>query len=173
VARGWSVEAARDALAAQLTAIRATGGRDLPGAELPGSRVLDDTAPGAGLPDAGLPDAIVAAVIAARDLAAATGRPAEQVVDRAALRLAVRVLADRFAARHPGRSLELRVPPYAAVQALAGPRPTRGTPPNVVEADPLTWVELATGRLGWAEATATGRVRASGARSDLSALLPL
>jgi len=168
VARGWSVEAAREALAAQAAALRAAGDPDLPDRELSEAGLPD-----AGLPDAELPDALVAAVIAARDLASATGRPAEQVVDRAALRLAVRVLADRFAARHPGRSLELRVPPYTAVQALAGPRHTRGTPPNVVEADPLTWLELATGRLDWAEATATGRVRASGGRSDLSALLPL
>jgi Bacterial SCP ortholog len=65
------------------------------------------------------------------------------------------------------------VPPYAVVQCIPGPRHTRGTPPNVVEADPLTWVALATGRLGWAEAAHDGRVRASGERADLSALLPL
>ena len=52
--------------------------------------------------------------------------------------------------------------PVAAVQAVAGPRHTRGTPPNVVETDPLTWVRLATGRLGWAEAVRSGAVRASG-----------
>ena len=60
--------------------------------------------------------------------------------------------------------------PVAAVQAVAGPRHTRGTPPNVVETDPLTWVRLATGRLGWAEAVRSGAVRASGARADLSEL---
>ena len=59
------------------------------------------------------------------------------------------------------------------MQAVAGPRHTRGTPPNVVETDPLTWVRLATGRLGWAEAVSSGAVRASGARADLSAHLPL
>lgn len=63
--------------------------------------------------------------------------------------------------------------PVAAVQAVAGPRHTRGTPPNVVETDPETWVRLATGRLGWDEAVGSGSVRASGARSDLSAFLPL
>jgi hypothetical protein len=61
----------------------------------------------------------------------------------------------------------------AAVQAVAGPRHTRGTPPNVVETDPVTWVRLATGRLGWAEAVRSGTVRASGARADLAAYLPL
>jgi hypothetical protein len=59
------------------------------------------------------------------------------------------------------------------VQAVAGPRHTRGTPPNVVETDPLTWFKLATGRLAWEEAVRTGTVRASGPRSDLSAYLPL
>lgn len=63
--------------------------------------------------------------------------------------------------------------PVAAVQAVAGPRHTRGTPPNVVETDPLTWFKLATGRLGWYEAVRTGAVRASGPRSDLSEFLPL
>ena len=63
--------------------------------------------------------------------------------------------------------------PVAAVQVVAGPRHTRGTPPNVVETDPLTWIRLATGRLGWAEAVRNGAVRASGARADLSEYLPL
>ncbi len=65
------------------------------------------------------------------------------------------------------------MPPYGAVQCVAGPRHTRGTPPNVVETDPLTWIALATGRQRWADAIAAGRVRASGTRADLSAHLPL
>ncbi|HJZ06458.1 MAG TPA: sterol carrier family protein [Trebonia sp.] len=73
----------------------------------------------------------------------------------------------------PGRSVEVRVVPVAAVQCVAGPRHTRGTPPNVIETDPLTWFLLATGRLGWAEAARTGAIKASGARADLSAYLPL
>ena len=93
--------------------------------------------------------------------------------DRGALRLVCRVLAQRLAARAPGRTVELRVPPYAAVQCVAGPRHTRGTPPNVVEAQPLAWVRLATGDLAWAAAVRDGRVSASGERSDLSAHLPL
>lgn len=62
--------------------------------------------------------------------------------------------------RHPGASIEVRVPPFAAVQIGfdAGPRHTRGTPPNVVEMAPETFVALAAGRLRWADAP----VRASG-----------
>ena len=93
--------------------------------------------------------------------------------DRGALRVACRALARELAARVPGRTVELRVPPYAAVQCVAGPRHTRGTPPNVVEVDPLAWVRLAVGSLAWADAAGDGRVRASGERSDLSAHLPL
>jgi hypothetical protein len=90
----------------------------------------------------------------------------------AALRDAVRALLADLAERAPGRSVEVRVPPYGAIQCGAGPRHTRGTPPNVIETDPLTWIALATGRLSWAEALATGRVRASGSRADISAYLP-
>lgn len=93
--------------------------------------------------------------------------------DRGALRLVVRRLAAALAAAAPGRSVEVRVPPDAAVQCMAGPAHTRGNPPNVVECDPLPFVELCTGRLAWSAAVADGRVRASGARADLSAVLPL
>jgi len=79
------------------------------------------------------------------------------------------VLADRA----PGSSVEVRVPPYAAVQVVPGVRHTRGTPPAVVELDPETWVALATGELTWAGAESAGRVLASGERADLSAHLPL
>lgn len=92
---------------------------------------------------------------------------------RAAARAAVRHLLEDLAERAPGRSVEVRVPPHAAVQCVEGPRHTRGTPPNVIETDPRTWLELATGRLSWADATAAGKIAASGARADLSALLPL
>ena len=78
-----------------------------------------------------------------------------------------------LAQRAPGRSVEVRVPPYAAVQCIEGVRHTRGTPPAVVETDPATWLDLAQGRLAWGEAVASGRVRASGERTDLSAHLPL
>jgi hypothetical protein len=92
---------------------------------------------------------------------------------KAALRTAVRHLLLVLEAAAPGRSVEVRVPPVAAVQCVPGPRHTRGTPPNVVETDPVTWFRLATGRLDWAGAAASGAVRASGARADLSSFLPL
>ncbi|MBY8847598.1 sterol carrier family protein [Saccharothrix longispora] len=87
----------------------------------------------------------------------------------AAVRLTLRTL-ERTA---PGRSVEVRVPPFAAVQCVEGPRHTRGTPPNVVETDPRTWLELAVGRLSWVDALAGAKVNASGSRADLSNLLPL
>jgi uncharacterized protein (TIGR03083 family) len=90
-----------------------------------------------------------------------------------ALASAVRSLAGFLAARHPGRSVEVRVPPFVAVQAIEGPRHTRGTPGNVIEVDPITWLRLATGRVAWAQAIANGSVRASGHRADLSDYLPM
>ncbi|MCR2802000.1 MULTISPECIES: sterol carrier family protein [unclassified Microbacterium] len=86
---------------------------------------------------------------------------------------AVRYLLQLLAEKAPGNSVEVRVPPFGAVQALEGPRHTRGTPPNVVETDADTWVALATGAEKWADAAAAGRIHASGTRADLSALLPL
>lgn len=93
----------------------------------------------------------------------------ERTVLAAAVRLSLRTL-ERDA---PGHAVEVRVPPFAAVQCVAGPRHTRGTPPNVIETDPRTWLELVTGRLPWMEAVEQGRVDASGSRADLSSLLPL
>jgi hypothetical protein len=93
--------------------------------------------------------------------------------DPAALRIAARHLLQLLALRHPGHAVEVRVPPVAAVQCLSGPRHTRGTPPNVVETDPLTWVRLATGRLDWAAAVESAAVQASGPRADLADYLPV
>jgi hypothetical protein len=107
----------------------------------------------------------VAAVLSALDDGAAPAR--------ADLALAVRGLAERLAERAPGRHVEVRVPPFTAVQCVEGPRHTRGTPPNVVEAEPLAFVLLCAGRLPWADAVADGRVRTWGDRADLRAWLPL
>ncbi len=111
-----------------------------------------------------------------RDAVAATrswlAGEAERPV-RAVLGAAVKTSARWLAQQVPGRSVELRVPPFVAVQCVAGPRHTRGTPPNVVETDPATWLRLATGELSWADALAAGRVSASGNRADLSEHLPL
>ena len=93
--------------------------------------------------------------------------------DRAVLATAVRYALEELAVRHPGRSVEVRVPPFGAAQAIEGPRHTRGTPPNVVETDAQTWMGLVTGRLSWVEAQRSGVVRDSGIRADLSSVLPL
>ncbi len=93
--------------------------------------------------------------------------------DRQALAACTRLLADTLADRAPGGSVEVRVPPFAVVQCIGGPKHTRGTPPNVVETSPLTWIRLATGRTEWARALAEAEVGASGERADLAALLPL
>jgi hypothetical protein len=92
---------------------------------------------------------------------------------RPELATAVRYTLEELAARAPGPTTEVRVPPFGAIQCLAGPRHTRGTPPNVVETDPQTWMRLVLGSAGWDESVGTGRVRASGQRADLSAVLPL
>ena len=90
-----------------------------------------------------------------------------------ALRAATRFLLDLLASTAPGRAVEVRVPPYAAVQAIGGPRHTRGTPPNVVEMDPVTWIRLAAGLMPWADAVSAGLVQASGVRADLTPYLPV
>lgn len=87
--------------------------------------------------------------------------------------VAVRFTLEELTLRAPGRSVEVRVPPVGVVQCVAGPRHGRGTPANVVETDADTWLNLAVGALGWSDAVAAGRVRASGQRSDLTAWLPV
>ncbi|MEN3122749.1 sterol carrier family protein [Janibacter terrae] len=94
-------------------------------------------------------------------------------VARPTIATAVRHTVAELADAAPGRSVEVRVPPFAAAQCVEGPVHTRGTPPAVVETDARTWLELATGELAWADGVASGRVRVSGQRTDLSAHLPL
>jgi hypothetical protein len=116
---------------------------------------------------------LVEAVVHADDLSRSLPEREAVPIEPDALAETIRLLARIAAAQAPGRSVELRVPPFAAVQLVDGPRHTRGTPPNVVETDALTWLRLATGRLSWAQASASARVSASGALADLSAYLPL
>jgi len=93
---------------------------------------------------------------------------------RAEMAMAVRLSLRTLAQVAPGNSVEVRVPPFAVVQCVAGPRHTRGTPSNVVQTDAATWLRLATGRLRWAEAVSTGQVSASGTRAaEVAGLLPL
>jgi uncharacterized protein (TIGR03083 family) len=119
---------------------------------------------------------IVELVVHTDDLNRSIPEMPPATLQRSALARSTRTLAAILAARHPGRSVEVRVPPYAAVQcAIADPGPThtRGTPPNVVETDPVMFLRLATGRTSWAEAAANGSVHASGLRADLAPVLPL
>jgi|SRR5437764_12164491 Bacterial SCP ortholog len=111
------------------------------------------------------------AVLAVADWLRDESRPAP---DRQALAAAVRLTARTLAAAAPGASVEVRIPPFAAVQCISGPRHTRGTPPNVVETDPRTWLLLATGLLRPEQARATGALRVSGSRAgEIDHWLPL
>lgn len=116
--------------------------------------------------------------MAKRRISQSDGMAALQAVlagssERQQIATAVRFLLEELAERAPGNSLEVRVPPFGATQCVAGPRHTRGTPPNVVECDPATWIELATGALSWEEALASARISASGTRANLEGLVPL
>jgi hypothetical protein len=93
--------------------------------------------------------------------------------DRPTRATAVRFSLEELAARAPGHTVEVRVPPFGVTQCVEGPRHTRGTPPNVVETDADTWLALVTGGTRWADAVESGKVRASGQRADLTGLLPL
>ena len=119
---------------------------------------------------------VVELVVHADDLSRSLPEQPPVALARRALSVCSRTLTAVLAGQHPGRSIEVRVPPFAAVQCGIGdpgPTHTRGTPPNVVETDAVTFLRLATGRVGWDAAMATGRVAASGLRADLSQALPL
>jgi Bacterial SCP ortholog len=111
------------------------------------------------------------AVLAVADWLRDESHPAP---DRDALAAAVRLTARTLAEVAPGASVEVRVPPFAAVQCISGPRHTRGTPPNVVETDPRTWLLLATGLLPLEAAKATAALTLSGSRAgEIAHWLPL
>jgi uncharacterized protein (TIGR03083 family) len=119
---------------------------------------------------------IVELVVHADDLSRSLPQRPAARLHRPALAVCSRTLTAILAGQHPGRSVEVRIPPFAAVQCGIGdpgPTHTRGTPPNVVETDAVTFLRLATGRVTWDEAMQTGRVAASGLRADLSPVLPL
>lgn len=137
----------------------------------PGTRLLETNAGAMPLADY-LVTRTVELVVHTDDLNAAV--PGLDIpYDRQALAACTRLLADALAVKAPGGSTEVRIPPYAVVQCVEGPRHTRGTPPNVVETDPLTWLRLATGRTSWKDAVEEAKVSASGERADLSGLLPI
>ena len=119
---------------------------------------------------------IVELVVHTDDLNRSLPQTPPAQLHRSALARCTRTLAGVLAGQHPGRSIEVRVPPYAAVQCAIGdpgPTHTRGTPPNIVETDPVSFLRLTTGRIGWADAVAAGTVYASGLRANLSPVLPL
>ena len=107
----------------------------------------------------------ISAVLADYD----AGRAPERASEKAAVKAALAALVEIA----PGRSVEVRVPPHAAVQAIEGTSHRRGNPSAVVETDARTWLELAVGRRSWSDAIGSGAVHASGERSDLSRLLPI
>jgi len=119
-----------------------------------------------------------AAMLAVRgwldDAEAAGGDARDARPPRPVVAEAVRLSARTLDSAAPGSSVEVRVPPFVAVQCIEGPRHTRGTPPNVVETDALTWLRLASGRLGWQDAVASGAVSASGQRAgEIARWLPI
>ncbi|MDH6285371.1 sterol carrier family protein [Rhodococcus opacus] len=98
----------------------------------------------------------------------------EETPSRSQLAAAVRLSARTLEQVAPGSSVEVRVPPFVAVQCIEGPRHTRGTPPNVVETDPRTWLLMVTGLLEFDSATADGGVSVSGSRAgEIAHWLPL
>lgn len=89
------------------------------------------------------------------------------------VKTAARFCLEEVAERHPGHSVEIRVPFAGAVQAIEGPKHRRGTPPNVVEMKAITWLQLCVGEVSWQEAITAAAVDASGTRADLHEFLPL
>ncbi len=86
---------------------------------------------------------------------------------------AVRFLLEELGTTHPGNAVEVRIPPLGAVQCIEGPTHTRGTPANVVEMDPTSWLALALGKQSFEELAVSGKLTASGSRSDLAGLFPI
>lgn len=164
-----------DQLVATLGAVETAVG---PGAALPASV---SSAEGPVTPGDLVGTRVVELVVHADDLSRSCPDREPVPLLRPALGVASRTLAGILADRYPGRSVEVRIPPYAAVQCSAvrdgvldpGPTHTRGTPPNVVETDAVTFLRLCTGRTGWSEALASGVIAASGLRADLSEMVPL
>ena len=109
------------------------------------------------------------AALEATYAAASAAVKAERNDTATAVRYTLQVLADAA----PGRSVEVRVPPFGAVQVFEGTTHRRGTPPAVIEMEPPTWLALASGALDWDDAVASGKVRASGERASLKEVLPV
>ena len=85
----------------------------------------------------------------------------------------VKKYLDFLAKKAPGFSVEVRIPPYGAIQCIEGPVHRRGTPRAVIEMDAKTFISLAVGEITWAEGLVSGSILASGERADLTSYLPL
>ena len=113
-----------------------------------------------------------------RKIAKAQGLEAIQAylegsVSNEQLATAVRFLLEELGTKYPGNSVEVRIPPYGAVQCIEGPSHSRGTPANVVELDTESFVALALGRISFEDLMSKSKLTASGNRSDLTGLFPI
>lgn len=95
------------------------------------------------------------------------------LTDPGELALAVRFGLQLLREKAPGKSVEVRVPPFGAVQVIEGPQHTRGTPPAVVEMSPEVWLDVITGIGDFSSSLTGGKILASGLRTDLQGFLPL
>ena len=96
-----------------------------------------------------------------------------QEVNKLLEQTAVKYCLQLLHKKAPGNSVEVRIPPYAAVQVIPGISHKRGTPPAVIEMSARIWIDLAIGKIDWITTKNSGAFSASGERADLSTLLPL
>ena len=92
-----------------------------------------------------------------------------KTIEQTAVKFCLQLLHEKA----PGNSVEVRIPPYAAVQVIPGISHKRGTPPAVIEISARIWIDLAIGNIDWIATKISGAISASGERADLSAFLPL
>ena len=92
-----------------------------------------------------------------------------KTIEQTAVKYCLQLLHEKA----PGNSVEVRIPPYAAVQVIPGISHKRGTPPAVIEMSARIWIDLAIGNIDWITTKNSGAISASGERADLSTLLPL
>jgi len=102
-----------------------------------------------------------------------TGYENNQEVNKLTEQTAVKYCLQLLHEKAPGNSVEVRIPPYAAVQVIPGISHKRGTPPAVIEMSARIWIYLAIGNIYWITTKTSGAISASGERADLSAFLPL
>jgi hypothetical protein len=98
-----------------------------------------------------------------------TNQEVNKLIEQTAVKYCLQLLHEKA----PGNSVEVRIPPYAAVQVIPGISHKRGTPPAVIEMTARIWIDLAIGNIDWITTKNSGAISASGERADLSTLLPL